>query len=95
MFDSKEKKQMKKDQKIQDMIEDLGVDTLSGHDREIIENLLSNGCLVNNAKALSVLTGGTAQAITNSLSVDILKTNMMIIRQNNEIIELLKQIASK
>lgn len=95
MFESKEKKQEKKDQKVSEMIEAYGLDALSGQDRELMEDLLSHGCLVNNAKTLAALTGGTAQIISNSLSVDILKTNMMIIRQNNEIINLLKQISEK
>lgn len=85
----------KKDQKVYEMMEQLGLDTLSGSDREIMEDLLSHGCLVNNAKLASALTGNTTQIIANSLSVDILKTNMMLIRQNNEIISLLKQIAEK
>lgn len=91
MFESKEKKQAKKDAKLQELMESLGVGDLSGEDREIIESLLSNGCFVNNAKVLSVLSGGTTQAIANSLLVDILKTNMMLIRQNDEIIKLLKE----
>ena len=95
MFGSKESKQEKKDQKVYEMIEQLGLDALSGSDREIMEDLLSHGCLVNNAKLASALTGSTTQIIANSLSVDILKTNMMLIRQNNEIINLLKQIAEK
>ena len=91
MFESKEKKQAKKDAKLQELMESLGVGDLSGEDREIIESLLSNGCFVNNAKVLSVLSGGTTQGIGNSLLVDILKTNMMLIRQNDEIIKLLKE----
>ena len=74
MFESKEKKQAKKDAKLQELMESLGVGDLSGEDREIIESLLSNGCFVNNAKVLSVLSGGTTQAIANSLLVNILKT---------------------
>ena len=95
MFGSKESKQEIKDQKVCEMMKQLGLNTLSGADREIMEDLLSHGCLVNNAKIASALTGNTAQIISNSLSVDILKTNMMLIRQNNEIISLLKQIAEK
>ncbi len=95
MFGSKESKQEKKDQKVYEMMEQFGLDALSGSDREIMEDLLSHGCLVNNAKLASALTGNTTQIIANSLSVDILKTNMMLIRQNNEIIRLLKQIAEK
>lgn len=95
MFGSKENKQEKKDQKVHEMMEQLGLDVLSGADREIMEDLLSHGCLINNAKLASALTGSTTQIIANSLSVDILKTNMMLIRQNNEIISLLKQIAEK
>lgn len=91
MFESKEKKQAKKDAKLQELMEILGVGDLSGEDREIMESLLSHGCFVNNAKVLSVLSGGTTQAIANSLLVDILKTNMMLIRQNDEIIKLLKE----
>lgn len=91
MFESKEKKQEKRDAKLQELMESLGVGDLSGEDREIMESLLSHGCFVNNAKVLSVLSGGTTQAIANSLLVDILKTNMMLIRQNDEIIKLLKE----
>nr|WP_326167950.1 hypothetical protein [uncultured Lachnoclostridium sp.] len=91
MFESKEKKQEKMDAKLQELMESLGVGGLSGEDREIMESLLSHGCFVNNAKVLSVLSGGTTQAIANSLLVDILKTNMMLIRQNDEIIKLLKE----
>ena len=91
MFESKEKKQEKMDAKLQELMESLGVGGLSGEDREIMESLLSHGCFVNNAKVLSVLSGGTTQAIANSLLVDILKTNMMLILQNDEIIKLLKE----
>ena len=91
MFESKEKKQEKMDAKLQELMESLGVGGLSGEDREIMESLLNHGCFVNNAKVLSVLSGGTTQAIANSLLVDILKTNMMLIRQNDEIIKLLKE----
>lgn len=91
MFENKEKKQEKRDAKLQELMESLGVGDLSGEDREIMESLLSHGCFVNNAKVLSVLSGGTTQAIANSLLVDILKTNMMLIRQNDEIIKLLKE----
>lgn len=91
MFESKEKKQEKRDAKLQELMENLGVGDLSGEDREIMESLLCHGCFVNNAKVLSVLSGGTTQAIANSLLVDILKTNMMLIRQNDEIIKLLKE----
>ena len=91
MFESKEKKQEKMDAKLQELMESLGVGGLSGEDREIMESLLSHGCFVNNANVLSVLSGGTTEAIANSLLVDILKTNMMLIRQNDEIIKLLKE----
>ena len=91
MFESKEKKQEKMDAKLQELMESLGVGGLSGEDREIMESLLNHSCFVNNAKVLSVLSGGTTQAIANSLLVDILKTNMMLIRQNDEIIKLLKE----
>lgn len=95
MFNSKESKQEKKERKMMEMMETLGLDALTGTDREIIERLLSDGCFVNNAKILSALSGTGPQIVANSLSVDILKTNMMLIRQNNEIINLLKQIVEK
>ena len=91
MFNGKEKKQEKKESKLLEMMQTLGVDELSGLDREIIENILRQGCFINNAKVLSLMAGNTTQAINNSLLVDILKTNMMLVRQNNEIIHLLKE----
>lgn len=45
----------------------------------------------NSAKVLSVFSGGTVQQITNSLLVDLLKSNLMIIRQNDRIIKLLEE----
>ena len=93
MFNGKEKKQEKQEAKLLEMMQALGVDDLSGIDREIIENILSRGCFVNNAKVLSLMTGNTTQTITNSLLVDVLKSNMMLIRQNNEIIQILKKIS--
>lgn len=90
MFNGKEKKQEKQEAKLLEMMQTLGVDNLPGTDREIIENILSQGSLINNAKALSLMAGSTTQAIGNNLLVDILKTNIMLIRQNNEIIQLLK-----
>ena len=95
MFGSKESKQEKKDRKMAETMENLGLDVLTGSDREVMENILSDGCFVNNAKLLSALAGGATQGLAISLSVDILKTNMMLVRQNNEIINLLKQIAEK
>ena len=91
MFESKEKKQEKKEAKLQELMESLGVGDLSGEDRSIVESILSNGCFVNNAKVLSALSGGTTQTIANSLLVDILKTNLVLIRQNDEIIKILRK----
>ena len=91
MFNGKEKKQEKQEAKLLEMMQTLGVNDLSGTDREIIENILSQGCFINNGKVLSLMTGNTSQTINNSLLVDVLKTNMMLIRQNNEIIQLLKK----
>ncbi len=95
MFESKEKKAEKKDAKLLDMMEEFGLNELSGTDREVMESILSHGCIVNNAKVLSVLSGGTVQQITNSLLVDLLKTNMMLVRQNNEIINLLSSVVKE
>lgn len=95
MFDSKEKKQEKKDAKLQELMNTLGVGELSGADRDVVESILSDGCFVNNAKVLSALSGGTTQAIANSLLVDILKTNLVLIRQNDEIIKLLSKNCGK
>lgn len=91
MFESKEKKQEKKEAKLQELMESLGVGNLSGEDRTVVESILSNGCFVNNAKVLTALSGGTTQTIANSLLVDILKTNLVLIRQNDEIIKLLSK----
>lgn len=91
MFESKEKKQEKKEAKLQELMESLGVGDLSGEDRSVVESILSNGCFVNNAKVLSALSGGTTQTIANSLLVDILRTNLVLIRQNDEIIKILKK----
>lgn len=95
MFDSKEKKQEKKDAKLRELMNTLGVGELSGADRDVVESILSDGCFVNNAKVLSALSGGTTQAIANSLLVDILKTNLVLIRQNDEIIKLLSKNCGK
>lgn len=95
MFESKEKKQEKKDAKLQELMNTLGVGELSGADRDVVESILSDGCFVNNAKVLSALSGGTTQAIANSLLVDILKTNLVLIRQNDEIIKLLSKNCGK
>lgn len=95
MFDNKEKKQEKKDARLQELMIALGVDTLTGDDRIVVESILNNGCFVNNAKVLSTLAGGTTQAIANSLLVDILKSNLVLIRQNNEIINLLSKNIEK
>lgn len=95
MFESKEKKQEKKDAKLQELMTSLGVGDLSGADRNVVESILSDGCFVNNAKVLSALSGGTTQAIANSLLVDLLKTNLVLIRQNDEIIKLLQENAKK
>lgn len=95
MFESKEKKQEKKDAKLQELMTSLGVGDLSGADRDVVESILSDGCFVNNAKVLSALSGGTTQAIANSLLVDLLKTNLVLIRQNDEIIKLLQENAKK
>ena len=43
------------------------------------------------AYKLLLFTGGTVQQITNSLLVDLLKSNLMIIRQNDKIIKLLEE----
>ena len=91
MFESKEKKQEKKEAKLQELMESLGVGNLSGEDRTVVESILSNGCFVNNVKVLTALSGGTTQTIANSLLVDILKTNLVLIRQNDEIIKLLSK----
>ena len=91
MFESKEKKQEKKEAKLQELMESLGVGDLSGEDRSVVESILSNGCFVNNAKIMTVLSGGTVQQITNSLLVDILKSNLMLIKQNDKIIKLLEE----
>ena len=91
MFESKEKKQEKKEAKLQELMESLGVGDLSGEDRTVVESILSNGCFVNNAKVLTALSGGTTQTIANSLLVVILKTNLVLIRQNDEIIKLLSK----
>lgn len=95
MFESKEKKQEKKDAKLQELMASLGVGNLSGADRDVVESILSDGCFVNNAKVLSALSGGTTQAIANSLLVDLLKTNLVLIRQNDEIIKLLQENVRK
>lgn len=95
MFDSKEKKLEKKDAKLRELMNTLGVGELSGADRDVVESILSDGCFVNNAKVLSALSGGTTQAIANSLLVDILKTNLVLIRQNDEIIKLLSKNCGK
>lgn len=95
MFESKEKKQEKKDAKLQELMTSLGVGDLSGADRDVVESILSDGCFVNNAKVLSALSGGTTQAIANSLLVDLLKTNLVLIRQNDEIIKLLQENVKK
>lgn len=95
MFESKEKKQEKKDAKLQELMASLGVGNLSGADRDVVESILSDGCFVNNAKVLSALSGGTTQAIANNLLVDLLKTNLVLIRQNDEIIKLLQENVRK
>lgn len=95
MFDSKEKKQEKKNMKAQEVMAEYGLDALQGDDRALMESILTNGFLINNAKVLTALSGGTVQQVANGLLADTLKTNLMLIRQNNEIISLLKQIAEK
>ena len=41
MFESKEKKQEKKEAKLQELMESLGVGDLSGEDRTVVESILS------------------------------------------------------
>lgn len=81
--------------KSEKLLEEYGLSDLSGEDRELLLNLFENGCFVNSAKVLSVLSGGTVQQITNSLLVDLLKSNLMIIRQNDRIIKLLEESNKK
>ena len=77
--------------KSEKMLEQYGMSELTGEDREIMKDLFENGCFVNSAKVLTVLSGGTVQQITNSLLVDLLKSNLMLIRQNDKIIKLLEE----
>lgn len=76
--------------KSEKMLEQYGLSELTGEDREIMKDLFEKGCFVNSAKVLTVLSGGTVQQITNSLLVDLLKSNLMLIRQNDRIIQLLE-----
>lgn len=81
----------KKQSKAEKLLDQYGLYDLDGEDREIMLELFNNGCFVNSAKVLSVFSGGTVQQITNSLLVDLLKSNLMIIRQNDRIIKLLEE----
>lgn len=76
--------------KSEKLLAQYGLTDLDGEDREIMLELFENGCFVNSAKVLTVLSGGTVQQITNSLLVDLLKSNLMVIRQNDKIIQLLE-----
>lgn len=76
--------------KSEKLLAQYGLTDLDGEDREIMLDLFENGCFVNSAKVLTVLSGGTVQQITNSLLVDLLKSNLMVIRQNDKIIQLLE-----
>lgn len=89
MFGSKNTE--KKQSKAEKLLDQYGLYDLDGEDREIMLELFNNGCFVNSAKVLSVFSGGTVQQITNSLLVDLLKSNLMIIRQNDRIIKLLEE----
>lgn len=77
--------------KSEKLLAQYGLTDLDGEDREIMLELFENGCFVNSAKVLSVFSGGTVQQITNSLLVDLLKSNLMLIRQNDKIIQLLEK----
>ena len=81
----------KKQSKAEKLLDQYGLYDLDGEDLEIMLELFNNGCFVNSAKVLSVFSGGTVQQITNSLLVDLLKSNLMIIRQNDRIIKLLEE----
>lgn len=76
--------------KAEKLLNQYGLSDLSDDDRELMLDLFNNGCFVNNAKIMTVLSGGTVQQITNSLLVDLLKTNLMLIKQNDKIIKLLE-----
>lgn len=89
MFGSK--KSDSKISKSEKLLDQYGLSDLNGEDREIMLDLFENGCFVNSAKVLTVLSGGTVQQITNSLLVDLLKSNLMLIRQNDRIIQLLEK----
>lgn len=89
MFGSK--KSDSKVSKSEKLLAQYGLSDLEGEDRDIMLELFENGCFVNSAKVLSVFSGGTVQQITNSLLVDLLKSNLMIIRQNDRIIQLLEK----
>lgn len=89
MFGSK--KSDSKVSKPERLLDQYGLSDLDGEDREIMLDLFENGCFVNSAKVLTVLSGGTVQQITNSLLVDLLKSNLMLIRQNDRIIQLLEK----
>lgn len=89
MFGSK--KSDSKISKSERLLDQYGLSDLDGEDREIMLDLFENGCFVNSAKVLTVLSGGTVQQITNSLLVDLLKSNLMLIRQNDRIIQLLEK----
>lgn len=85
------KKNEEKIPKSERMLEQYGLSDLSEEDRKIMLDLFEKGCFVNSAKVLTVLSGGTVQQVTNSLLVDLLKSNLMIIRQNDKIIKLLEE----
>ena len=89
MFGSK--KSDSKVSKSEKLLAQYGLSDLEGEDRDIMLELFENCCFVNSAKVLSVFSGGTVQQITNSLLVDLLKSNLMIIRQNDRIIQLLEK----
>lgn len=77
--------------KSEKLLNQYGLSDLSDDDRKLMLELFNNGCFVNNAKIMTVLSGGTVQQITNSLLVDILKSNLMLIKQNDKIIKLLEE----
>mgnify|MGYP000088367086 CR=1 FL=1 len=85
------KKEEDKISKPERLLNQYGLSDLKEEDREIMLDLFENRCFVNSAKILTVFTGGTVQQITNSLLVDLLKSNLMIIRQNDKIIKLLEE----
>lgn len=76
--------------KAEKLLNQYGLSDLEDEERQLMIDMFNNGCFVNNAKVMSVLSGGTVQQITNSLLVDILKSNLVLIKQNDKIIKLLE-----